>query len=138
LVEREVHLAPAFRGALNAVPRVPERHEVFLYRVGHEFVAVREEQHPRLARAVAGGVPPREPQLPADLERNGGLPGPGGECQQAPLLLLAKSGEKCRIDGDALSRRSAGATVSRPLARIGLPAPEADRNVRQKSRNGAN
>lgn len=88
LVKREVDVAALDGLALsNFMPCVAERPEVLCHGIVHQNVAVGQKQDFRLAGGLLG-VPACGPQLPADLEGNRRLAGPGAEGQQAALLAL--------------------------------------------------
>ena len=82
LTGREVHVA-ALRGvaAGDLVARIAEDAEVLGLRIVDQDIAVGEKEHLRPARG-ASGVPAGGPELPGDLERDGGLPRPGAQRQQ--------------------------------------------------------
>ena len=136
LIGREVHVA-ALRSvtAGDLVTRISEDAEVLRHRVVHEDVAVGEKEHLRPARGALG-VPAGGPELPGNLERNGGLPRSGAQRQQDALAPGDDSLDRT-VDGDLLvvaqrpapvlvgrSQQLLGRCTVRKALRHALPPPE--------------
>ena len=136
LIGREVHIA-ALRSVTAAylVACISEDAEVLRHRVVHEHVAVGEKEHLRPACGVPD-VPAGGPELPGNLESDGGLPRSGAQRQQ-DALTPRDDGLDGTVDGDLLvvPQRPASVPVGRgqqPLGRCtvhkalrhALPPPE--------------
>ena len=125
LVDREVHLAALDDLAgLDLVAGIAEGREDAVLRLVDEDVAVGEVEDAGPAM-LAGAVPAGVPQLPADLERDGGLAGAGRHReQQAPPVAL-EDGLDGAVDRDLLV--VALALADRVIERREQPVGDLDR-----------
>ena len=127
LVDGEVHLPALGRLAvLDLAAGVAERREDLVLGIIDQDVAVGQVEDPGPA-VLARAVPPRVPQLPADLEGHDGLAGAGRHGEQHAALAL-EDGLHGAVDGDLLvvARALAAEVVGRrqqPVRRFRRPAP---------------